>query len=75
MNNTVLNLSFRNLRPMIEKLCIFTDVDVRRYSIIKSLKINEKRAIYLVHDIHNNSLKVLKFILQINMTDEQKNDI
>ena len=77
MDKVQLNLSFHNLSSMIENLRIF-DKNRGRYSIISPLKLNEKRAIYLVKDeVLSNSAeepiyKVLKFLLQVNMTDEQK---
>lgn len=74
-----LNLSFQNLSSMVEKLDIFQGPR-SRYSKVSVLKINEKRAVYVVKDnriSHNentniNSLRVLKFILHVNLSPEQK---
>jgi serine/threonine protein kinase len=76
MDKVQLNLSFHNLSSMIENLRIFNKTS-GRYSIISPLKLNDKRAIYLVKDNAQSAsagepiLKVLKFLLQVNTTDEQ----
>lgn len=66
-----LNLSFHNLRSMIENLNIFCKNG--RYAIVKILKFDNKRAVYLVRERLTNVLKVLKFIMQVNMTIDQIN--
>lgn len=79
MSELQLNLSFHNIDSMVKNLDIFHRSDNgynARYSIIRSLKVNEKRGIYLVKDNEKSYrekkdvLKVLKFILQVNTTKE-----
>ena len=76
MDKVQLNLSFHNLGSMIEDLQIFVKHN-GRYSIISTLKLNDRRAIYLVKDNVQSDAKkeivykVLKFLLQVNTTDEQ----
>jgi serine/threonine protein kinase len=76
MDKIQLNLSFHNLSSMVENLTIFHKPH-NRYSIVAPLKVNDKRAIYLVKDKRQsraageNIFKVIKFILQVNATDEQ----
>jgi serine/threonine protein kinase len=75
MDKVQLNLSFHNLSSMVENLKIFHKSH-GRYSIVSPLKLNEKRAIYLVKDNYQSEsakepiYKVLKFLLQVNTTDE-----
>jgi serine/threonine protein kinase len=64
-----LNLSFNNLQLMVENLAIFKEPN-SRFRIIEPLKINDKRAVYLVTDFDTQP-KVLKFLLKISTTDEQ----
>lgn len=64
-----LNMSYHNLDIVIKNLNIFK----RRYIILRSIKVNQKRGIYFVHDTVDNRNKVLKFIIKTNVNDEQKN--
>ena len=58
------NMSYHNIDVVIKGLSIF----VNEYKIIKCLKLNFKRAVYLC-----SSNKVLKFFIKTNVTDEQHN--
>lgn len=73
-DKTHFNLSFRDLRSMIESLYIFNSDNSNSnnlYQIIDIMKIDNKRAVYLVRERSTSTLKVLKFIMQINTTAEQ----
>jgi len=66
-----LNLSFNNLQLIVENLAIFKESN-SRFRIIEPLKINDRRAVYLVTDRDCDSQpKVLKFLLKVSTTDEQ----
>ena len=64
-----LNLSFNNLQLIIQNLAVFKEPD-SRFRIIEPLKINDRRAVYLVTD-RDSQPKVLKFLLKISTNDEQ----
>lgn len=70
MERVHLNLSFHNLNSMIENLDIFKKPN-NLYTIIKQLKVNDKRGIYLVKSNKDDKNKVLKFLLQVNTNSEQ----
>ena len=60
-------MSYHNIDVVIKSLSIFDT----EYKIIKHLKITPKRAIYLCSS--NNELKVLKFFIKSNISEEQRN--
>lgn len=64
-----INLSYHNLDILIRNLDIFN----QRYSIIRILKLNQKRGVYEVYDNINKEQKVLKFIIKTSITNEQMN--
>ena len=64
---TCLNMSYRNLETIIKNLNMFTE----SYNIVKCIKQNYKRAIYLVTDKHTSEYKILKFIERTSITNEQ----
>lgn len=66
---STINMSYHNLDILIKNLEIFRD----EYILISSLKINHKRAVYKVYDIHEKRTKVLKFIIKTNLTKNQIN--
>jgi serine/threonine protein kinase len=64
--NNTLKLSYHNIDILIKNLDIFTN----KYTILNPLKIHKKRCVYSVRDNKNNNIKVLKFILKTEITDE-----
>lgn len=63
----IFDMSYRNLDIIIREMDIFKN----RYALINIIKINHKRAIYCVNDKYDNNIKILKFIVNTSVTDEQ----
>jgi serine/threonine protein kinase len=61
------NIKYHNLDLVIQNLDIFK----KQYMIINSIKINQKRGVYVVEDINDKKIKVLKFILKSNINKIQ----
>jgi serine/threonine protein kinase len=66
-NMSILNMSYHNLDILIKNLDIFH----QKYVIIKSIKINQKRGVYLVYNNFEKKYRVLKFIIRTCITNEQ----
>lgn len=62
------NMKYHNLDVVVRNLDIFK----KRYVMIRSIKVNQKRGIYLVRDTFDNENKVLKFIISSSINDEQR---
>ena len=61
------DMSYHNLDIIIRGMDIFK----KRYNIINIIKVNHKRAIYCVHDKREDNIKILKFITNTSVTEEQ----
>ncbi|VBB17813.1 serine/threonine-protein kinase [Yasminevirus sp. GU-2018] len=64
---SLLNMSYHNLDVLIKNLDVFR----HKYTVIGSLKTNQKRGIYEVLDNFEKKKKVLKFIVRSSVSDEQ----
>ena len=61
-----LNMKYHNLDTIIKNLDIFKT----KFIILRTIKVNQKRGIYHVRDIEDNTSKILKFIIKTNINKE-----
>jgi len=59
-------MKYHNLDTIIKNLDIFKS----RFTILRTIKVNQKRGIYHVKDIEDNKVKILKFIIKTNINKE-----
>jgi serine/threonine protein kinase len=64
---SLFNMAYHNLDIVIRNLDLFK----KKYTITRSLKINQRRGIYDVIDNFEKKHKVLKFLLKSNVTSDQ----
>ena len=62
------NMKYHNLDVVIKNLEIFKT----HYTLIKSIKVNQQRGVYIVYDTIDSKNKVLKFIIKSGVNKEQQ---